>query len=823
MSGNRQIKVTILGDASSGRAAFASLGDGADSASVKIDGLGSHLSKLGQVAQSAITGISFAAWNLAFQKLEGFLSTAREGIIGTNAMLEQGAVSWGVLLGGADAATAKIQELYHFAAVTPFAFGEVQQASLLLQTFGGNALNTTKTLTLVGDVASGTNQSFQEVAFWAGRMYSAMQSGQPFGEAAMRMQEMGAISGDTLLQLQKMQAAGASGTEMWNVFTGSLGRFNGMMIQQSNTFNGRLSTMQDTLNQFLGVAGKPIFDRASASLQKMIDLLSSDRAQRIAVDIAAGLTKAYDVLDRILAGVVHEAARALPYLGLIRDTFITMGQAAQGNWFGGQTSSINIITRSLGRFVQLSRDAILTFGQAFRGDWAGQATTSINGVVRLFGILGDHLGRVARNIRDLFTGRENLGDFIGRWFSDRGDLFRNVGRLITDSVFPALLAGLRALPGWFQQHNPLPELGQFLSDRFADLVHFIRFDAGPWFGNLFSALGTWLHDHGGDVWSGLGDLAGTAGGFIVKLSDALVNWVNDHPDQIIAKAGQIGTSIAGLITMSLSKLPLLGEGTLDIFGGIKGAGQELGKRGGRGQALDTLVAAGVRLASAILAGIGQGLLKVTDVIGNVFKALFAPGGQTAAGGQTVTDAGTQIGTTLGQGVGAAFKDRILPELGRLKDVLLGLFEIVGKIFENLGTNLGIYIEKGFVQGMIGGVQHMLDNMPDWLKALLGVDSAGAAAGFAAAQTFVNGIQPVPILTPDDRKRLDALFAGPTPAYMQPTQGGTQGDNNGQNGGPQTVIVNQYINGPTLPEVVQAIGDGVVSAIGGGGGGGLLTP
>src|SRR5690349_11383974 len=133
MSGNRQIKVTILGDASSGRAAFASLGDGADSASVKIDGLGSHLSKLGQVAQSAITGISFAAWNLAFQKLEGFLSTAREGIIGTNAMLEQGAVSWGVLLGGADAATAKIQELYHFAAVTPFAFGEVQQASLLLQ------------------------------------------------------------------------------------------------------------------------------------------------------------------------------------------------------------------------------------------------------------------------------------------------------------------------------------------------------------------------------------------------------------------------------------------------------------------------------------------------------------------------------------------------------------------------------------------------------------------------------------------------------------------------------------------------------------------
>lgn len=818
-AGNRRITVQILGDARSGQAAFAGLGDSADSVSVKIDGLGAHLSKLGELTKAAISGASFAIWNQVLDRATAALGSIREGIIGTNAALEQGAVSWSVLLGGVDKANAKIQELYHFAAVTPFAFGEVQQASLLLQTFGGDLLNTTKTLTLVGDVASGTNQSFQEVAFWAGRMYSAMQSGQPFGEAAMRLQEMGAISGDTLLQLEKMQKAGASGAQMWDVFTGSLGRFNGMMIQQSNTFTGRLSTLQDTWNQFLGVLGKPIFERASASMQKMIDLLSSDRAMRVANDIAAGLTKAYGLLDSILAGVAREAARALPYLGLVRDTFITMGQAAQGNWFGGQTASINIVTRSLGRFVQLSRDAILTFSQAFRGDWAGQATTSINGVVRVFGILGQYLGNTARNLRDLFSGRESIADYIGRMFSDRGDLLRKLGSLVTDSVFPAVGQVVVNFGQWWQRSGITARLGTFLSDRLRDLVTFVQVDVTPWAGHLFDRLGAWLSTNGPTLWTRLGDAVGDVGGFIFALSDKLAAWVQANQGPLTERLSAAGRTLGGLIMGAIAGTAGAGGvaggtafgGLADLFKGAIAGIFQLEKKDIEGQGVnDVLKLAGIAFARELIGGIGTGILQLVPSIDAFFTNLFNQNGQ--AGGAF----GTAVGSNLGNAVQKALADLVI-RFGKLADLLM-------IIFDNMGTNIGRFIEKGLITGMVDGARNMFKQMPDWLKNLLGISDAVNEAGFSAATAFAAGIKPVPLLTPEQIKYYQSIFAPPTPAYMQPTHGGTEGDNNGQNG-PQSVTVNNYntFNGLTVPEVVQAIGDGIVGAIGGGGGAGLLMP
>lgn len=809
MAGERTIRVTILGDATGARSAMSSLESGAEGLSVKLDGLGAHLSKLGDVARSAITRLSFAVANAALGKLSEFAGAAKESIIGTNAALEQGAVSWSVLLGGADAANAKIQQLYQFAATTPFEFNEVQQASLLLQTFGGDLLNTSQTLGIVGDVASGTNQSFQEVAFWAGRMYSAMQSGQPFGEAAARMQEMGAISGDTLVQLQAMQKAGASGSEMWDVFTASLGRFNGMMVAQSNTFNGRLGTMHDTLNMFLATAGKPIFDRASASLQRMIDLLSSPRAQQIAVDIAKGLGEAYDLLDSVLGAVVRQAVRLLPPLGLVRDTIITMNQAAHGNWFGGQTESINLVTRSLGRFVQLGRDAVLTFTQAFRGNWAGQATTSINGVVRLFGILGDHIGRVARNARDLFTGREGIADFIGRMFSDRGDLLNKLGHLVTDSIFPAVgevVAGFRA---WWQRSDITGRLGGFLTDRFNDLVTFIRTDVSPWASNIISGLGDWLQQHGAALWTALGDKIGDVGGFVLSLGDKIVKWVQDNQGPLTTKLGDAGRTLGGLIVAAIGGTGAAGSGGFgglaDVFKGALAGLFALKKEDIEGQgAMDVLKLGGIAFGKELINGIGEGILSLVPSIDDFFTNLFNQDG--TAGSRF----GAVVGSNLGGQVRAALADLVV-RLGKLADLLL-------IIFENLGTNIGLFIEKGLIQGMIDGTKNMLDQMPDWLKSLLHIPSSNDL-GFQIAQNFVNGIQPVPLLTPDQIKYFQSIFAPPSPVDVRPGQGFTEGQLRGQ-----PIVINNTFNGLTVPEVVQQIGDGLATTLAGGGGGsGLLMP
>lgn len=154
-----------------------------------------------------------------------------------------------VLLGSADEAKKRIQEYAEFGAKTPFELGEIARAGRVLQTFGGSLLATGENLKMVGDIAAGTNTPFENTAMWIGRMYDALQSGRPWGEAGMRLQEMGALSGAVRARLEGMQEAGASGAVIWSEFSKEMGRFNGMMDELSATVAGKWSTTQDLLKQ----------------------------------------------------------------------------------------------------------------------------------------------------------------------------------------------------------------------------------------------------------------------------------------------------------------------------------------------------------------------------------------------------------------------------------------------------------------------------------------------------------------------------------------------------------------------------------------------
>lgn len=79
-----------------------------------------------------------------------------------------------VLLGGLSQAQARMAELANFAKKTPFELPEVVAASRTLQTLTKGALATGDGLTLVGDVASATNQPFADIAVTIGRLYDGL-------------------------------------------------------------------------------------------------------------------------------------------------------------------------------------------------------------------------------------------------------------------------------------------------------------------------------------------------------------------------------------------------------------------------------------------------------------------------------------------------------------------------------------------------------------------------------------------------------------------------------------------------------------------------
>lgn len=148
-----------------------------------------------------------------------------------------------VLLGSAEAAKQRVEELTTFAGSTPFTRDEIYESSRILQVFTGNALSTGDGLKMVGDIAAGTQQEFGDVALWIGRMYDAMKSGNKIGEMTSRLQEMGAINGEARKRLEKLAESGQDISKKWPKATKEFQKFDGMMEKMS----GNLS------NLFLGV------------------------------------------------------------------------------------------------------------------------------------------------------------------------------------------------------------------------------------------------------------------------------------------------------------------------------------------------------------------------------------------------------------------------------------------------------------------------------------------------------------------------------------------------------------------------------------------
>jgi hypothetical protein len=230
------LKITLSGDQAA--AAAQKITEAVNSTGVAANAASSRFKDLGE----RMLGI-----NQSIEVISRLKNLVSEPISKASAF-EQAEVQMRVLLKSSSAAKDRMKELADFANATPFELPEVVKASKILQTFGGNALATGDSLKMVGDMASASGASFEEIAMWVGRAYTNINAGKEFGEAAMRLQELALMSGETRTQLERMQASGAKGSEVWKAFVAAMATYGGIMGQQAETMAGKISTMNDALD-----------------------------------------------------------------------------------------------------------------------------------------------------------------------------------------------------------------------------------------------------------------------------------------------------------------------------------------------------------------------------------------------------------------------------------------------------------------------------------------------------------------------------------------------------------------------------------------------
>ncbi|MGE8207684.1 hypothetical protein ACQKP0_24755 [Heyndrickxia sp. NPDC080065] len=145
-----------------------------------------------------------------------------------------------VLLGSADKAKKRIDELTDFAGKTPFTRDEIYKSSRLLETFTKGALSSGKGLEMVGNVAVGTQNDLENTSLWFGRMYDSMKSGRKIGEELSRLQEMGAMDGAARARLEKLSKTPMEFAKKWKLVEKEFSRYDGMMEKMSNNLQNLL-------------------------------------------------------------------------------------------------------------------------------------------------------------------------------------------------------------------------------------------------------------------------------------------------------------------------------------------------------------------------------------------------------------------------------------------------------------------------------------------------------------------------------------------------------------------------------------------------------
>lgn len=301
----------------------------------------SAIGNLGSQAKPAASGmvVSFGAIGLAISGIKQSVELVGQVIktaLGPSAQMQQLQVQFGVLLGSTSAAKDRMQELVKFADTTPFELPEVAKASKVLETLTKGALSTGEGLRLVGDVASATGQPFDELATWFGRLYDGLQSGRPVGEAMQRLQELGAVSGDTRAEIEQLQKEGKKGPEVWDVAKKSFQQYSGMMDAQSKTFTGLASTMEDSIGGVMREFGNEILPTASGATSDLTDMFND-------------LKPAAQALGWVVGAVVKEFRVAIL-------AFKTVGQ-----------DLIPLIVAELGRALAWGLEKIIGFAEKVNG------------------------------------------------------------------------------------------------------------------------------------------------------------------------------------------------------------------------------------------------------------------------------------------------------------------------------------------------------------------------------------------------------------------------------------------------------------------------
>lgn len=234
-----------------------------------------------------------------------------------------------VLTGSAQQAKQIVQELQQLGAVTPFTSSELIEAAKRLQAFGVESSKIVETTSRLGDAAGATGANLGELTTAYGQVIA---KGRLQGEELLQFQERGIalqqelrkMYGMTGEEFSKALSKGQISAKAVEValqrLTSAGGKYANGAIAQSDTLNGRLSTLQDGIEGLARSVGSALSPAIKAVLNEAIFAVNTIN-QLIATGARArgfglGQSQRKGILDQ-----AQKEAERIVNLRRIRDPF----------------------------------------------------------------------------------------------------------------------------------------------------------------------------------------------------------------------------------------------------------------------------------------------------------------------------------------------------------------------------------------------------------------------------------------------------------------------------------------------------------------------
>ena len=210
--------------------------------------------------------------------------------------------SFTVMTGSADKASETVKKLADIGAKTPFDMPQLADATSLLMNFGFNADDAVDSMMMLGDISQGSADKLESIS----RAYGKMNSAQKVSLEDINMmidagfnplQEISEHTGESMQSLYNRISKGKMSvdeiTDSMKRSTSEGGKYFKSMDAQSQTLDGRLSTLSDTINSKLGEALQPILQKAAdewiPNITNAIDNMDIDSVVSVIDDIVSGV------------------------------------------------------------------------------------------------------------------------------------------------------------------------------------------------------------------------------------------------------------------------------------------------------------------------------------------------------------------------------------------------------------------------------------------------------------------------------------------------------------------------------------------------------